>query len=165
MNEEQRQATLEALNELVHKLDIELTDVLAYDIRRVVSHLDSLGVLGRVPEGHAITRKNDKDIKELLTATKQKMCIGGHWVWAANLPYTMSSEAGHLLCMEAMYPMGSGELNEHPPFGATYYDVADGRIFSLRSVGDFDVSAIAKKYGGGGHKNAAGFKLQNGDTL
>jgi len=30
--------------------------------------------------------------------------------------------------------------------------------WSLRSVGDLDVSAIAKRYGGGGHKNAAGFK-------
>lgn len=132
----------------------------------LMSYADDVdGHKALVSEGRAITRKHDKDIKELLMAAKQKMCIGGHWVWAANLPYTMSSEAGHLLCMEAMYPMGSGELNEYPPFGATYYDVADGRIFSLRSVGDFDVSAIAKKYGGGGHKNAAGFKLQNGDTL
>jgi len=29
--------------------------------------------------------------------------------------------------------------------------------FSLRSKGDFDVSKIALRYGGGGHKNAAGF--------
>ena len=35
-------------------------------------------------------------------------------------------------------------------------------IYSLRSRADsgIDVSAIAKKYGGGGHKNAAGFKLE-----
>lgn len=31
--------------------------------------------------------------------------------------------------------------------------------YSLRSNGDLDVSEIAKKYGGGGHKNAAGFQL------
>ena len=30
----------------------------------------------------------------------------------------------------------------------------------LRSVGDFDVSAIAKRYGGGGHKNAAGYEIK-----
>lgn len=30
---------------------------------------------------------------------------------------------------------------------------------SLRSIGDVDVSAIAKQYGGGGHKNAAGFMI------
>lgn len=34
--------------------------------------------------------------------------------------------------------------------------------FSLRSVGDFDVSEIARKYGGGGHKNAAGFRVPLG---
>jgi phosphoesterase RecJ-like protein len=27
----------------------------------------------------------------------------------------------------------------------------------LRSIGDFDVSKIALEFGGGGHKNAAGF--------
>ena len=32
-------------------------------------------------------------------------------------------------------------------------------IVSLRSKGDFDVSEIAKKFGGGGHKNAAGYTL------
>lgn len=41
-----------------------------------------------------------------------------------------------------------------------WFERGDGRIqFSLRSRGDLDVSAIAKRYGGGGHKNAAGFEL------
>jgi nanoRNase/pAp phosphatase (c-di-AMP/oligoRNAs hydrolase) len=31
---------------------------------------------------------------------------------------------------------------------------------SLRSNGSFDVSVIAKKYDGGGHKNAAGFQVK-----
>ena len=39
-----------------------------------------------------------------------------------------------------------------------YYDAATRRAnCSLRSNGDYDVSAIAKAFGGGGHKNAAGF--------
>lgn len=45
-------------------------------------------------------------------------------------------------------------------FGGTYYSAADRSTkFSLRSFGDYDVSAICKTYGGGGHKNAAGFTL------
>jgi len=41
-----------------------------------------------------------------------------------------------------------------------YYDAATGRAnVSLRSIGDYDVSAIAKAFGGGGHKNAAGFNI------
>jgi len=36
---------------------------------------------------------------------------------------------------------------------------------SLRSVGNIDVSLIAKKFGGGGHKNAAGFYLNDLSVL
>lgn len=38
-------------------------------------------------------------------------------------------------------------------------------IVSLRSVGDVDVSRIASIYGGGGHKNAAGFSIEEGKSI
>jgi phosphoesterase RecJ-like protein len=46
-------------------------------------------------------------------------------------------------------------------------DLKEGLVnYSLRSVGNVDVSGIAKCYGGGGHKNAAGFTLKlKEDTL
>lgn len=41
-----------------------------------------------------------------------------------------------------------------------YFDGSQQRAMcSLRSIGDYDVSAIAKVFGGGGHKNAAGFQI------
>ena len=41
-----------------------------------------------------------------------------------------------------------------------YFDGEKQRAFcSLRSIGDYDVSAIAKAFGGGGHRNAAGFQI------
>ena len=44
------------------------------------------------------------------------------------------------------------------PFAAAWVRMNDGRLkWSLRSVGDFDVAFVAEHYGGGGHKNAAGF--------
>lgn len=44
------------------------------------------------------------------------------------------------------------------------YDLADGLIqWSLRSRGDFDVSEVAKQYGGGGHRPAAGFQTRPGE--
>jgi uncharacterized protein len=47
--------------------------------------------------------------------------------------------------------------------GIGYFERGDGIMqFSLRSRNDVDVSAIAKTYGGGGHKNAAGFQLPVG---
>jgi oligoribonuclease NrnB/cAMP/cGMP phosphodiesterase (DHH superfamily) len=96
--------------------------------------------------GEAILRKKDKDTEELL-ANKFQMTIRGHKVWVANLPYTFSSEAGHLLAKEG-------------PFGATFYLDGKYAIFSLRSIeGGQDVPEIAKQFGGGGHKHAAGFKV------
>lgn len=99
-------------------------------------------------EGTGIERKHFKDIKELLKVGQRRAIIAGFDVPVANLPYTLSSDAGHI--------MGEGE-----PFAACYMDTPEGRIFSLRSAQatGIDVSVIAKKYGGGGHKNAAGFKL------
>jgi oligoribonuclease NrnB/cAMP/cGMP phosphodiesterase (DHH superfamily) len=44
------------------------------------------------------------------------------------------------------------------PFAIGWFQRGDGLYaYSLRSRGDFDVSELAKRYGGGGHKNAAGF--------
>jgi oligoribonuclease NrnB/cAMP/cGMP phosphodiesterase (DHH superfamily) len=95
--------------------------------------------------GEAIERKHHKDVAELVGASRRRMVIGGHDVPVANLPYTLTSDAGHL--------MAQGE-----PFAACYLDTPAGRTFSLRSTdAGLDVSEIAKAYGGGGHRNAAGF--------
>ena len=104
------------------------------------------GVKWAVREGEAILRKAAKDTAELLQ-NKFKMTLSGHEVWAANLPYTFSSDAGNILAQ--------GE-----PFGATFYLDGGFAYFSLRSTEEgIDVSEIAKAYGGGGHKHAAGFKM------
>lgn len=101
-------------------------------------------------EGAAIERKHHKDIAELVGVMKRRMVIGGHSIPVANLPYTLTSDAGHL--------MAKGE-----PFAACYWDTPDGRVFSLRSTDEgADVSAIAKSYGGGGHRNASGFRMPVG---
>lgn len=57
------------------------------------------------------------------------------------------SEIGNELCQQ-----------HDIPFSVTWKQRKDFKfVYSLRSIGDFDVSNIAKAYGGGGHKNAAGF--------
>jgi len=110
----------------------------------LMQHTD-MGILQY--EGEVLERKHFKDIVELLKVTKRTMIIGGHEVEVANLPYTMSSDAGHILV-------------QTNPFGACYYDTPTGREFSLRSTDEkVDVSQIALMYGGGGHRNAAGFKV------
>lgn len=104
-------------------------------------------------DGAAIERKHHKDVAELVAVTKRRLVIGGYDVPAASLPYTLTSDAGHL--------MAQGE-----PFAACYWDTPDGRSFSLRSTDKgLDVSEIAKQYGGGGHRNASGFRVPFGHEL
>ena len=73
--------------------------------------------------------------------------IGGYRVPVVNAPYIFASEL-------------AGALAEGHPFAATYYFNGKEEVWSLRSRGEsgIDVSEIAQQYGGGGHKNAAGFK-------
>jgi len=103
-----------------------------------------------IAEGAAIDRKHLRDIETLLKITKTRISIMGHDVPIANLPITMCSDAGNI--------MAKGE-----PFAVTYYDGPTERHYSLRSTdAGLDVSMVAKAYGGGGHRNAAGFKLPHG---
>lgn len=104
-------------------------------------------------EGEAIERKHFKDIAELVNVCRRRMWIGGVDVPVASLPYTLASDAGHLMA-------------ENEPFAACYWDTVDGRVFSLRSrQGGTDVSKIAQMYGGGGHANASGFKVPRDNEL
>ena len=48
------------------------------------------------------------------------------------------------------------------PCGGYYFDRKGKRQWGFRSRGEFDVSALCKKYGGGGHKAAAGFESEIG---
>lgn len=109
-----------------------------------------------VKEGEAIQRFYARQVENAVAATKRPVLIrapqGGripdllYKGLAANLPSAMASDAGHLMAKE------SGT------FGLTWYQSKDGDKVNLsfRSVGDFDVSVIAKAFGGGGHRSAAG---------
>ncbi len=50
-------------------------------------------------------------------------------------------------------------LHPEAAYSLTYFDIPEEgkRVFSLRSRKGFDVSVLAKKFGGGGHAAAAGF--------
>ena len=101
-------------------------------------------------EGVAIERKLQKDIKELIESGVRRMKIAGYDVPVLNAPLAYVSDAGNILSV--------GE-----PFAACYWDHSSGRSFSLRSQQEgVDVSEVAKIYGGGGHKNAAGFTVEAG---
>lgn len=120
---------------------------------KLMDSFDGFGDSVLLREGAAIERKHHKDIAELVKMTQRRMVIGGFDVPVANLPYTLSSDAGHLMAKDES-------------FSACYWDTPDGRVFSLRSSdAGQDVSAIAKNYGGGGHRNAAGFQVPHAHAL
>ena len=101
-------------------------------------------------EGIPLLRSHQKDVDQLVRLTRRRMKIGGFEVPVANIPPTMVSDAGELLAQGA-------------PFAACYWDSSRARVFSLRSTKDgLDVSAIAQRYGGGGHAHAAGFRVAIG---
>lgn len=98
-----------------------------------------------VPEGAAIRRCEVQTVEQH-TRHAQRKTLAGHSIPFVNATVLFSEIAG--------------ELAKGEPFAATYFDRADGfRQWSLRSdANGVDVSAVAKIYGGGGHKNAAGYQ-------
>lgn len=98
-------------------------------------------------EANAMQRFYDQKVSELVGMARM-IDIGGHSVPAVNCPPMFASEVGHAL------------LGRFPdaPFSACYSDQGKSRGYSLRSADDrMDVSDVAKQFGGGGHRNAAGF--------
>jgi oligoribonuclease NrnB/cAMP/cGMP phosphodiesterase (DHH superfamily) len=56
--------------------------------------------------------------------------------------------------------LGNQLAEQSSTFGLIWQLSGDGEIkVSLRSKGGFDVASIAARYGGGGHRNAAGFRM------
>jgi oligoribonuclease NrnB/cAMP/cGMP phosphodiesterase (DHH superfamily) len=98
-------------------------------------------------EGKAIVRYQQQQIDMALARPIPMAEIGGYQVPCINCTHLIS-ELGN-------------ELAKGHPFAALYFDIEDKRVFSLRSSDEGeDVSKIAKMYGGGGHRNAAGFSIK-----
>lgn len=114
-------------------------------------------------EGAAILRAHDQNVQSVVKGAARKCTVwfpmpdGGWRVTdtcmahglAANCPPHLTSDVGHELAVQSGTFGLCWTLNQTKPVANC----------SLRSNGDYDVSAIAKAFGGGGHKNAAGFEV------
>jgi len=97
-----------------------------------------------VDEGNAINRFRNQMVEQGKRAAVMGN-IAGHEVPVVNCSRVIVSEL-------------VGELAEGHAFAAGYTDKGNRRSWSLRSSKDgADVAKIAQQFGGGGHKNAAGF--------
>jgi hypothetical protein len=118
-------------------------------------------------EGAAILRAHEQNVQAVVKGAVRECCltlppqiffdpVDGKPIpeqqlkfgLAANCPPHLTSDVGHELA------------NQSGTFALCWTINKDGKcICSLRSNGEYDVSAIAKAFGGGGHPNAAGFEV------
>jgi oligoribonuclease NrnB/cAMP/cGMP phosphodiesterase (DHH superfamily) len=101
-------------------------------------------------EARAIERFFDRRLAELIPTAVFKQI--GKWkgIPVAYAPYAFASDLANAL------------LKAHPeaPFAAVVVEAYGSRTWSLRSEDSRqDVSEVAKAFGGGGHRNAAGFRV------
>ena len=79
----------------------------------------------------------------------------GQKVFAVNIsaPQFLQTEVGHILA------------NRRGPFGIVWSFGPAGWNVSLRGNGEIDLAALAQKFGGNGHHNAAGFQRPANEPL
>jgi nanoRNase/pAp phosphatase (c-di-AMP/oligoRNAs hydrolase) len=132
------EGTREITMALFERMPITFVEIGALD-------LDELLAVGR------IQIKQFSGMVQRLAKSAHTVSVAGNVGLAVNAPSFFSSDLGHVLAEK------SGT------FGLIYH--YDGKKqqwgFSLRSIGDYDVSRLAVGFGGGGHKSAAGFALDN----
>ena len=124
-----------------------------------------------IGEGNTALKVYDEQIKQ--SVRKAERCTLFYRDFDAKPVQTADDEA--ILCFEGLAVNTPNNISEvgnelakaSGSYGLVWYhDGATGRAnCSLRSIGEYDVSAIAKAFGGGGHRNAAGFNIDMSTLL
>ena len=112
----------------------------------------------KLVEGEMLYNHKMKRIKKAMTRS-YLIEWEGYMTAVVNTPEDIST-LGNTLCN-----LSSCTLAGRPEVALIFYETEDSYNVSLRSIGDIDVSKIAQKYGGGGHKNAAGFNIDKKKDL
>ncbi len=109
-----------------------------------------------ITEGETVLRSHQSNISKFLDEVYFER-LSGYDVPCVNVPYHYASDVAHELL--AKFP--------DAPFTMTWFKRGDGLFqTSLRSEDHrIDVSEIAKKHGGGGHRNAAGYTSKKDEKL
>ena len=100
-----------------------------------------------INDGYSLLQKWNEEVNAI-AADAKPVGINGIGGYVVRCHGKYASDVGNVLAQRG------------GTFGLTFDVSSDYNAikYSLRSVGDLDVSAVAKKLGGGGHKNAAGFE-------
>lgn len=98
----------------------------------------------------ALLEMHYRSLWEKLLPNAELVKFAGKKIYALNCPYYFADDLGHALAKKT----GTFSL---------LWNESGGRIrCSLRSAGTVDVAKIAKKHGGGGHKESSGFSFPVG---
>jgi oligoribonuclease NrnB/cAMP/cGMP phosphodiesterase (DHH superfamily) len=137
----------EEINEYIglQKFDFKAWDTLAKELE------SAKGRVHAVKNGGLLLKHTAALMEEIMRGARL-VRFGGARVLAVNSP-VFDSELGHALA------------KKKPPFGIVWRQEGKNIRVSLRAQGNFDVAKIAEKYGGGGHRAAAGFLLVRGTKL
>lgn len=107
---------------------------------------------GYLAKGKLLVRHQEILMDKIIQKAAQIVKFHGHKVYAINTTL-FESEIGHILYAKL------------PPISVMWYSGKDGIKVSLRGNGTVDVSKIAAKYGGGGHRDSSGFRLPKGSKI
>lgn len=100
-----------------------------------------------LPKATLLLEYEKKMVERIVQNYSELVNFEGHKTYAVNCPI-FGSQIGNAL------------YNKLPPMGIIWYRDKNRIKFGLRSDGSLDVSALAKRFsGGGGHKGSAGFSL------
>lgn len=105
-----------------------------------------------VEKGSAYAEYADHLIQDI-TKSATLVSFEGYEVYAVTAPRILRSRVGNVLA------------NMHAPFAIVWYQNGNKIHFSLRGDGSIDLTQIAEKHGGGGHKSAASFRQAYTDPL
>jgi len=109
-------------------------------------------------EGSILLAEQERQVKSMAKKARSCDLVVKHYTHEDDLP-----EWHHYLGLAIntnihMSEIGHELANAGLTYGLIWYVDQDNKVkCSLRSNGDYDVSLIARAFGGGGHKNAAGF--------
>jgi len=129
----------------VYATDFKQWDKLAKEIERPLKRKKYITI------GQIITSYQDKLIDKIVNKAKL-VKFEGYTVFAVNSPILISE-------------VGNALVKKQPPLAIVWSEINHAIWFSLRSDDSCDVSKIAEKYGGGGHKGAAAFYFKSGQPL
>jgi Exopolyphosphatase-related proteins len=122
-------------------------------IEKIVNYLEDENNFKKAIEIGSILNKIKGQLIKKYIERAELINFENNLVYAVNAPSELKSELGH-------------ELAKKTNSFAIIYNYQDSMWkVSFRSVPEVDVSVIAKKYGGGGHKNAAAFVLKSPNPM